>query len=184
MSKLTYGIGFNSKGKHKADSLAYKTWWHMFRHCYSPEHHTGQTGCAVDDRWLDFQDFADWFYDNPYSNPRYRLNKDLLVPNNKAYGPDTCCFVPQELNKLLTSPASARGDYPQGVYLHKLSSKFIARVSVGGKQKTIGYYNTPQDAYKAHKLAKEMYVKRMALEWQDHIADNVFDALMNWELDC
>lgn len=186
MSKLTYGVGFNSGREHKTDSLAYDTWRYMFRRSHCPEYHAeqpGYTGCAVDDRWYDFQDFGDWFYDSPYSNPLYRLNKDLLIPGNKIYAPETCCFVPKELNSLLTSHTSTQGDLPRGVSFHKQSSKFVATVGVGGKKKPVGYYDTPQEAYDAYKAAKEIYVKRMAFDWQDRIADNVFDALMQWTLD-
>ena len=186
MSKLHHGIGYNSRREHKTDSLAYDTWHRMFRRSHCPEHHDGQPtdiGCAVDDRWYDFQDFADWFYDNPYSDPRYRLNEDLLIPGNKIYAPETCCFVPKELNGLLTSRTSTQGDLPRGVSFHKPSSKFAATVSVGGKQKLVGCYGTPQEAYKAYKLAKEIYVKQLALKWQDRIADDVFEALMQWTLD-
>ena len=184
-TKLHYGIGFNSRREHKTDSLAYTTWWGMFRHCYCPEHHAEQQtdiSSAVDDRWIDFQDFADWFYDNPYSGTPYQLNKDLLIPGNKVYAPEVCCFVPSQINSLLTSSTPAGGDLPRGVSLHKASGRYQAGVNVDGRRRYIGRYGTPQEAYNAYKMAKEVYVKRMALEWQDRIADNVFDALMNWEL--
>ena len=190
MAKLIYGIGYNSKGVHKSragkkKSLAYRTWFNMFVRCYCPEHqarYPAYNDCSVDERWRDFQDFADWHYNHPYRELGYELDKDLLFPNNKIYSPETCCFVPQELNKLLLSRALARGDYPQGVCFHKPLSKYKSQISINGKRRHLGYFNTVEEARQAYRETKEANVKRMALEWQDRIADDVFQALMNWQL--
>lgn len=189
--KLTYGVGYNSEGKHKARengkrTKSYQTWRDMIRRCYDPKmlkESPTYVGCSVDERWHDFQDFAEWLYDNPYSNLGYHLDKDLLFPNNKIYSPETCCFVPQELNSLLTDRRSARGDLPQGVDFNKASGRFGARVGNNGKSKLLGYFDCPNKAYQAYKLAKERYVKNTALAWANRVEWNVFVALMNWTLD-
>ena len=191
MSKLFYGVAYNSKGKHKARengkrTKSYQTWRDMIRRCYDPKmlkESPTYVGCSVDERWHDFQDFAEWLYDNPYSNLGYHLDKDLLFPNNKIYSPETCCFVPQELNSLLTDRRSARGDLPQGVDFNKASGRFRARVRNNGKSKLLGYFDCPNKAYQAYKLAKERYVKNTALAWANRVDWDVFLALMNWTLD-
>lgn len=191
MSKLIYGKGFNSKDKHKArisgtDTPAYKTWHGMIVRCYSAKYHEKHPtyiGCSVTDEWLDYQNFADWFYDNPYSNREYQLDKDLLILANKIYSPDRCVFVPQQLNSLLNDHGVARGQYPQGVCFIKLRNKFRAQIGINGKPEFLGYFDCPQEAHQAYKKAKEAYVKEKALEWQDRIGSDVFDALMQWTLD-
>lgn len=191
MSKLFYGVAYNSKGKHKAringtDTLAYKTWRNMIMRCYCPRYHARQPtylGCSVDERFHDFQDFGNWFEGHEYSHYGYQLDKDLLLPNNKVYAPDRCAFIPRQLNTLLIDSGATRGQYPQGVYLYKPSSRFMARVGVDGKQEYLGLFDTETEAYQAYKTYKEAHVKRKALEWQDRIADDVFQALMNWTLD-
>ena len=191
MSKLIYGVATNSRGKYKAKhdgkiTKSYKTWHSMISRCYCPKYqakYPTYIGCSVADEWLDYQDFADWFENHEYSNHGYHLGKDLLIANNKVYGPETCCLVPQQLNSLLNSNDNARGQYRRGVYFDKNANKLRAMVKVDGKLKCLGLFDTEQEAYSAYKKAKEANVKRMALEWQDRIADNVFDALMNWELD-
>lgn len=190
-AKLIYGVGYNSKGVHKTRvgkkrSLAYSKWFDMIVRCYSPEYqdrYPAYNDCSVDERWRDFQDFADWHYSHPYRELGYELDKDLLFPNNKIYSPDTCCFIPQELNKLLTDHRSARGVYPQGVYYHKPTGKYLARMKYNGKSRHLGLFGCPQEAHRAYKKTKEAYVKEKALEWQDRIADNVFQALTSWTLD-
>lgn len=190
-SQLTYGVGFDSKRRHVAcigskHTKPYQTWIDMLKRCYCPKFQRKfptYIGCTVDERFHDFQDFADWFYRQPYNDIGYQLDKDLLIPNNKVYSPGICCFIPQELNKLLTNRKLARGDYPQGVYYNKPTSKYLAGMKYNGKSKHLGLFECPQEAHQAYKIAKEAYVKEKALEWQDRIDDNVFQALMNWTLD-
>ena len=191
MSKLTHGVGYNSKRKHKVksngiDTIAYVVWRDMITRCYSTKEQLRRPNYAhsdVDERWHDFQDFADWYYSHPYSDIGYQLDKDILVPGNKIYSPDTCCFVPMQINVIFTNRAACRGSYPQGVTLSKRNSNFVARLMVNGKKNHLGCFDTPEEAYQVYKIAKEAYVKEKALEWQGRIADNVFQALMNWTLD-
>lgn len=191
MKKPFYGIGTNSKGKYKAKrdgkmTKSYTTWKHMLQRVYSPKLHAVSPtyiGCSVSDEWLDYQMFAEWFEAHEYSNRGYHLDKDLLLPGNKIYAPNLCVFVPRELNNLLTDSGETRGQWLQGVCFHKRDRKFVAQMSINGKKKGLGNFDTEQEAYLAYKEAKEENVKRMANLWQDDIATNVYEALMQWELE-
>lgn len=190
MSKLIYGVGYNSKDKYKSfdngkRTSAYSTWRNILERCYSPKiHETRPTyiGCTMHESWHNFQVFADWFYGHGYSDIGYHLDKDLLIPKNKVYSPDTCCFVPIELNSLLTDRRNDRGDYPQGVSWHKRDNIYHAQIMINGNKKHLGYFKCLEKACQAYKITKEAYVKEKALEWQGRIADNVFIALINWQL--
>lgn len=186
--ELVHGIAYNSKGCYRTsgtDKAAYRTWHNMITRCYSKVFQTKcptYIGCSVTEPWLDYQNFAEWFYSSKYSNIGYQLDKDLLLPDNKVYSPEYCCFVPQEINSLLLDRGANRGDYPQGVCLHKRDGSFVAKLRINGKRKHLGYFGCPQEAHQVYKIAKEANVKRMALEWKDRIASNAFDALMAWSL--
>lgn len=190
MAKLIYGIGFNSKGRHKTKTTGemtrvYYSWCNMLRRAYCPKlhaRHPTYIGCEVDKEWHDFQEFAEWFENHEYSNHGYQLDKDLLIPSNKIYAPDRCVFVPRQLNTLLNDSGAMRGQYPQGIRFYKNTNRFRASININGKKQHLGYFDCPNEAYMVYRKAKEANVKRMALEWQDRIADNVFQALMNWEL--
>lgn len=190
IKKLKYGIGYNSRTKHRSSidgnmTKSYTTWSCMIQRCYDPKYHLKTPtyiDCYVDERWYDFQDFAEWYENHEYSGLGFTLDKDILTPDNKAYSPETCCFVPQEINKLLNSRRNARGLYPQGVVFHKLVGMYHAQMNIGKLKKHLGYFDCPNEAHQAYKIAKESYVKEKALEWKDRIAPNVFDALINWKL--
>lgn len=191
MARLIYGVGYNSKTRHKAlvggrPVSAYDKWHGMFQRCYSSkmqEKHPSYIGCSVASEWHDFQDFADWFYSHPYSALGYQLDKDLIIPNNKVYSSDACCFVPSELNTLLISCTSARGGLPQGVYFSKERGKYKAQLNINSKKLYLGYFDCPNEAHQAYKTAKEKHVKVKAIEWKDRIDPQVFAALMNWRLE-
>lgn len=190
MSKLIYGIGYNSRGKYKTNdngkkSLVYRTWHNMIQRCYSPKLHSRSPtyiGCTVTDEWLDFQVFAAWFDANEYSGIGYQLDKDILNPNNKVYSPDRCCFIPRQLNSLLLDCGASRGEYPQGVNFQKHIGMYKSELSINGRLKNLGCFDCPNEAHQAYKAAKEAHVRAKALEWKDRISEDVFDALMGWKL--
>ena len=190
MTKLIFGVATNSKGHYKTridgkKTKAHTAWYNMLRRAYCPKYHAinpTYIGCSVAGEWLEYQEFAEWFEAHEYSDYGYQLDKDLFLPGNKIYAPGRCVFVPRELNTLLTDHGNARGQYKQGVSFYKNANKFVATTCINGKRKYLGLFGNELDAYYAYKKAKEQYVKEKALEWRDDIADNVFDALMNWEL--
>lgn len=190
MKKLILGVATNSGGKYKSTidskvTKAHATWKNMLRRAYCPKYHTSQPtylGCSVSEEWLEYQNFAEWFEAHDYSNRGYQLDKDLLIPGNKIYAPDRCVFVPRQLNNLLNGNSAARGQYKQGVSFNKRRNKFVVQIAVNGEQMYLGGFETELEAYNVYKEAKEQYVKDSANHWRDDIADEVYYALMNWEL--
>lgn len=188
MKKLILGVATNSKGKYKSKGLHakhYYTWKNMLQRCYHQKvlaNNPTYAKCLVSKEWLEYQEFADWFENHEYSNCGYHLDKDLLIPGNKMYAPSTVCFIPTQLNSLLIDQANNRGKFLQGVCLNKRDNNFLAQINIDGKRKYLGYFETELDAHNTYKIAKEVNVKRMANQWQDDIATNVYEALMNWDL--
>ncbi|MNQ16308.1 hypothetical protein D3C85_293050 [compost metagenome] len=62
-----------------------------------------------ENKFKDFQQFAGWCqeqegYSNKDPNGKFwSLDKDLIVEGNTAYSPETCLFVPNDVNQLFTS---------------------------------------------------------------------------------
>ena len=52
----------------------------------------------------------------------------------------------------------------------------------GEKDRYLGYYNTPEEAFLVYKEAKEKRIKEVANKWKGKISDNVYEALINWHV--
>ena len=139
--------------------------------------------CNVCDEWLVFSVFKNWFDDptNGYIKG-YHLDKDILIKGNKVYSPDTCCFVPSEIN-LVFSNKSKKSNTPKGV--SKNYNKYEANIYKNGESVYIGLFDTLDKAFNAYKLAKEQYIKELAEKYfqEGKITKKVYDALMRYEVE-
>lgn len=95
------GVGYIGEGKYTSwnSKRARGVWDGILCRCYSEDRvikFPSYRDCTVHEDWHNFQNFAKWFEENYIEG--WHLDKDILVPGNKIYGPDTCCFVPQEIN--------------------------------------------------------------------------------------
>ena len=89
------------------------------------------------------------------------MDKDILVKGNKVYSPETCCFVPSEVNLLFSKTGKLRGSLPIGVKTNGYGA-YQASLRCHGKHKTLGQFKTCEEAFQAYKAAKESYIKEVA----------------------
>jgi len=185
-----YGVGYGGEGRHRItiDNRRIKMsrkWSGALERSYCPKYHKRfptYIGCSIDKHWANFQNFGDWFEANykPEYMEGWCLDKDILFKGNKIYSPETCCFVPSEINNLLTNRKNHRGEYPLGVRPSKNGKKFVAYCCKEGKWTHIKSCNTIEEAFEAHKIAKEGEIKRLANKWRGQITEPWYQALMNW----
>lgn len=188
------GVGYFGVGKYvcsvwdengkKRNSEAYEVWRGIMRRCYKLDHQeTNPTykGCSVNLIWHCFQNFAYWYYNNPYKQKGWHLDKDIIVRGNKEYGPLRCAFIPQEVNAITTTTKAKRGDYPLGISVRKRNGKFIAQLGMYGNNQILlaETYNL-EDAVQAYNTAKNKYVYDVAVKWQGLVDQRIVDSLKNW----
>ena len=194
-----HGVGYIGEGKCKTwengkQTKCYKVWCSMLERCYDEKHrekYPTYEGCKIYDKWLNFQNFAEWYYNNYYEvdDERMHLDKDILVKGNKIYSPDNCIFVPERINTLFTKSNKCRGEYPIGVNYYKQNRKFISQCNIydfeENKTKKIhlGCYNTPEEAFKVYKEFKESYIKQVADYYKGRIPLRLYDAMYNYEVE-
>ena len=185
------GVGYLGDGEYSRvdHKIAYQTWVDMMKRAYTEKKgRCNYFGVTVCEEWHNFQSFAKWCYSQDFFNikdkngKRYEIDKDILVKGNKIYSPETCCFVPSEINCLFIRNKRFRGKYPIGVT--KIGKYFTARLSKGfGNRVLLGTFKTELEAFSAYKKAKEAYLVELAEKWKDKIDDRAYDALMNYEVD-
>ena len=183
------GVGVVGKPLTKdiSSSKAYKNWCRILIRCYSEAQrykHLSYEGCTVSDYFLTFTNFEDWYYKQKnWDNPYFVLDKDLLCgKGSKNYSEDTCVFIPQEINSLLTTTKASRGLHPIGVSYSKNSKRYESRICRNNKEVFIGSFETPQEAFYTYKHLRESYLKEKALQWKDLIDPRAYEALMAWEI--
>ena len=190
LTPTVYGVGilgeidFNLRGL-----KSYKIWHSMMQRCYDKSsdrsiRNKSYTDTTVCSEWHYYLNFKSWFDINYIEG--YCLDKDLTILGNKEYSESACCFIPNEINCLLIHPRlSNTGIYPVGVHLDSESGKFVAQLSMQGrKRKFLGYHYTPEEAFKAYKEAKEIFIKKVALEYyqQGKINNIIYNNLINYKV--
>ena len=160
----------------------------MLARCYDPKYtqkHPTYKQCEVCEEWHNFQNFAQWFENNYYEIDKQVMNldKDILIKENKIYSPETCVFVPQNINKLFTKRDNNRGNFPVGVSYNKSSKKYKSYCNTDKKQNFLGYYTTPEEAFQAYKQFKENYIKQVADEYKDLIPEKLYNAMYEYEVE-
>lgn len=162
----------------------YKYWSRMIKRCYyinRLSQRNTYSSCSVCEEWLLLSNFKKWF-DKHYVEG-WELDKDILVKGNKIYSPNTCCFVPQDVNKLFTRHECLRGDLPIGVSkTNSITNPYRAYFSDGGFR-TLGVYKTFQDAFNAYKIAKERRIKEIADKYKQQLELRVYEALCNYKVE-
>lgn len=188
-----FGEGPYTKAGHRK---AYNVWKNMITRVTEEGQMTSRNakyvGVIVDERWYNYQVFADWYERymlrlNPKYHDEYQIDKDILTyySDIKMYSPETCCLVPEAINKALDGlyrNRIAESDLPMGV--HSNGKTFSVNISIYGKQPYLGVFNSPEEAFICYKTEKEKYIKELADFYysENAILKDVYDALYAIEI--
>lgn len=196
--KPVCGIGINDyEGKVKENGKrikCYEIWRDMLKRCYvdydKPKSQSYRD-CVVDDRWLRFSNFVE-FFDNPENGyiDGHNIDKDLLsrilpIEERRKYSPENCCFLPPLINNVISLQKSHRGKYPIGVSKDK-GGKFSANVNnpIEKRQEFLGLFDTPELAFEAYKKRKKDIITCLAKYYYEkgELTDKAYNALLNFEI--
>ena len=195
--RRTYGVGYLGEGKYNSrengkETKCYNTWIHMLERCYDDklkEKYPTYKECTVYNEWLNFQNFAEWFEDNYYEVPGevMCLDKDILVKGNKIYSPETCVFVPNEINLLFVKRDKSRGNNPIGMTLTP-SGNYQVKCNNGyGEDIYLGVYFNKEEAFRVYKQYKEKVIKEVIDSYEGKIHEPHYsrlrDAMYNYEVE-
>lgn len=175
------GDGAYSKSK---DKKVYSIWNAMIERCYSVKAQEKQPtyiGCTVCDEWLNFQNYAKWYYKEcPDINLDFHVDKDLKFFGNKVYSPENCLFVSRDVNNFTEDSARSRGSTMIGVSFYKSRNKYEAycKDPIRKNRKKLGYFSREIDAHIAWRMCKSSFALELAMVQSN---ENVKNALLEYK---
>ena len=109
----------------------YYVWQGIIARCYNTKHDSysqyGGRGCTVSEKWRHFQDFAVWYSEQQKrgmgnAHISWHVDKDILIKGNLEYGPETCCFVPDDINTFFAGLGDNKGfTFAKGLWLSSVT---------------------------------------------------------------
>ena len=193
---LVYGVGINDadyvvqikeeagkkNGKRSRKRVwtcpYYNIWMNLLRRCFCPafkKKHPTYEDVTVYPDWLRFSVFKAWMETQDWEGKE--LDKDILVPCNKTYSPETCVFVPRIFNTFVLESHARSNNLPIGVVYDEERGKYRAncRDPINNKNKFLGRYPTIEEAHSAWLKFKLECAKALVEGYEDK---RVVDALI------
>ena len=162
-----YGFVNDVKNGYKNHLIIYLTWRSMAERTTRPDYQAKKPTYKdtwVCEEWKYFSNFLNWSLENGHRKG-LQLDKDILDIGNKCYSPDTCVFVSNAINNLLTHKLSTNSNLPIGVAYREFNGQgykqikpYIVQIAINGKRKSFGYYATAQEAGLAYGREKSKHI--------------------------
>lgn len=174
------GMGFEGYGKYNTtvDNVASVKWRDMLTRAYSDVEllrRPSTEDVKVCEEWHNFQNFAEWFNGN-YING-WELDKDIITPGNFLYSPETCCFIPREINTRFPK----RYSKSSRVYWDRTKEKYQVNYrSLDGMRKT-RHFKCKLCAEQFKILQTKDLLLQLAGKYKEDLSPIVFHSLVNWE---
>ena len=185
--RLVHGFGVldvsGCFSKGNVIDVSYNYWVRMIRRCYVQTEKKWEfyKDCKVCEEWRYFSNFREWFYnsDNGYKEG-YDLDKDILSSNCNVYSPETCCFVPHEINNLIICRKRKSDGLPNGVCYDKYRKMYIG---VGLKQR-VKRFRTMEEARDFYVKTKKEYIVMVANKYfkEGKITHKIYNSLLNYKV--
>lgn len=175
---MIYGIATYDSTIPATKHPLYKTWHNMLKRCYSVNYQKQRptyVGTTVCNEWLLFSNFEKWCAGKFVTG--YVLDKDFIAGDLKIYSPETCAFIPKELNNSILE-RDYNSTYPLGVTLVKQKNgvAFSSWISTFGKKRYLGIRTCEKDAHKLWQIAKKEYFIEI-LEIHKNLDNSVLDGI-------
>lgn len=184
--RLIRGVAENDTCISRSES-SFKSWNGILKRCFPISEHEKKifrsySGCKICDDWLKFSNFLKWYQENAVDG--YVIDKDLFSsPDEKKYSPDTCCFIPKEINNALQYKHLRMRKFHNRFY-NKSKKTYEAKLNIKGKTVTIGRFNTEEEAINAYIKSKTYYIEQLANEYYSKglISERVYKQLINFKV--
>ena len=140
-----YNKGFLGDGKYSTRTIAGCVWRRILYKCFDDEV-KDHLICKIDNNWLNFQVFAKWY--NTNNIPSWCIDKDLKIPGNKKYSPDTCLVIPTELNSSIKDGYKSKSKLPFGINFNSKGKGLKYWINNEYNNQKSGYFDNLDEAIK------------------------------------
>ena len=154
---IVCGVGIDDLGQSDLD--LFTTWRGMLFRCYDNKYNKSYKNCEVCEEWKTLSSFASWYYIHHIDG--WQLDKDILG-DGKLYSPQTCCFVPSELNMCIVGRDAKGATFVKGKWQVSFSQKYIGR------------FDTKEEAVLAYKKRKGEHILCLLEKYRGQLEDNVY----------
>lgn len=161
---------------------SYKLWWKMRTRCYNIKE-LNEKKCyksvLICDEWQDYEKYKEWF--DKYYIEGWEIDKDLLSVNDiKCYSPDTCCFLPHELNSFLSTCTHKPTTKSPHIGIAKTQNKYEARINTRKGMLYLGRFETLDEAINVYNKVKKQRFLEHIEKYKDQLEPRVLDALLKF----
>jgi len=173
LRRPVYGVGINDVMiPYFTETRTWRTWAGIIRRTDKRDMKwlttTGKEqyiDCTLDPVWFKLSVFKEWIEQwDDFENKE--IDKDLLIPGNKHYGPDTCLMVRPVVNAWFKVKKHGGGSLPRGVTINSRyregtkQKPYRTQITpIGGKRTALGYFNTPEEAAAVFEQARREQIK-------------------------
>lgn len=180
MKKSMFGIGYLGCSDADTKGEIYRKWANMMQRCYSEATHKIKPyyrDSRAHEEWWNFSNFREWYRENIIEGRKFDLDKDILVQGNNIYGSDTCSLVTHYANTIFQH----RG-IETNIVKSNIKGKFDASVSILGKTKEVGSFDTYEEAEKQLLLFRKETITKYANKNRNKVPYKVYEAMIKWEV--
>lgn len=154
-------------------------------------HHIAYKDVTVCKEWWSYQNFAKWYDEHFYEveGDIMCLDKDILIPGNKIYRPEACCFLPNRLNEIFHNMTKIRENgMPIGIVPMKRTVREdgyrlkVTYVNDEGKRIYLSkVYDDLETAKYIYSKFKQVDTRRIVSAYKDIIPNYIYQAIYNYE---
>ena len=160
------------------DLTPFKFWRHMMDRCYQEGYSSSYYDkVEVCEEWYNFTTFKTWFKEHYVVG--FELDKDILQKGieNKIYSPNTCVFLPKEINCAITTHKN-KFNLPTGIRLsdnNKYDCKIHYKNTYINKR-----FDTLEEAVEFYNYNKRKIIESLIEKYKDQLEDRAIDGLRNY----
>lgn len=173
------GIGVFETRKNNKTVPIHRIWRDMIRRGYDPKYKAKRKSyehVIVCKDWLNYQNFAAWASLKYVEN--WDLDKDLLSSAFKIYSPETCCFLPPEINQSI--PRILKSKLPTGVDTRN-NKTFSIRITIDGIRINKFGYKRIEDASIAYLNLLKEKLSGLAEKYKSNLDVRAYEKLKSFD---